>query len=108
MVDYRSKVFGIGLSRTGTVSLAEAMNVLGIKTIHFPCDEQTFEDLRMGNYDLRILEEYQGAVDTPVAPFYAQLDSHYPNSKFILTVRDKQSWLKSCAAFLPTTGDLFS
>lgn len=33
------KVFGIGLSRTGTTSLGTALNQLGIKTIHYPHDE---------------------------------------------------------------------
>ncbi len=90
-----NKIFGIGLSRTGTTSLAEALNLLGIKTIHFPSDLKTFEELKSGNYRLSILETYQGATDISVAPFYAQLDKIYPNSKFILTVRDPDSWISS-------------
>ena len=89
------KVFGLGLSKTGTSSLGEALNTLGIRTIHWPHDQRTHDDLRNGNYRLSILEEYQGIVDIPVAPYYAQLDRVYPNSKFILTVRDKDSWLRS-------------
>ncbi|MEA2600151.1 MAG: hypothetical protein QOF89_1143 [Acidobacteriota bacterium] len=90
-----SKVFGLGLSKTGTSSLGEALNVLGIRTVHYPSDESTFECLRNGHYRLPILEEYQGAVDIPVAPFYAQLDAEYPGSRFVLTVRDPQAWLRS-------------
>src|SRR5918995_490269 len=89
------KVFGLGLSKTGTSSLGEALKILGIKTKHYPHDRKTLADLRSGNYKLSILEEYQGVVDIPVAPYYAQLDSIYPDSKFILTVRDKDSWLRS-------------
>ena len=89
------KVFGLGLSKTGTHSLAEALNTLGIRTIHWPHDETTFDELRNGNYRLSLLEEYQGIIDTPVAPYYAQFDSIYPDSKFILTVRDTRSWLRS-------------
>src|SRR5688572_13581789 len=89
------KVFGLGLSKTGTTSLGGALNLLGIETIHYPHDQKTYHDLRNGNYRLSILEEYQGAVDIPVAPYYAQLDTIYPDSKFILTVRDKDSWLTS-------------
>lgn len=89
------KVFGLGLSKTGTTSLGGALNTLGIRTIHYPHDRRTLDDLRNGNYKLSILEEYQGIVDIPVAPYYAQLDRVYPNSKFILTVRDRDSWLKS-------------
>jgi hypothetical protein len=89
------KVFGLGLSKTGTNSLAEALNTLGIKTIHWPHDQKTYDELKNGNYRLSLLEEYQGVVDTPVAPYYAQFDSIYPGSKFILTVRDTRSWLRS-------------
>jgi hypothetical protein len=90
------KVFGIGLSKTGTTSLAVALNVLGISTIHYPCDERTYEELIAGDYRLSVLNEFQGVVDTPVAPYYAQLDKIYPGSKFVLTVRKKDSWLRSC------------
>lgn len=90
-----NKVFGLGLSKTGTSSLGEALNRLGIRTIHYPFDESTFECLRNGRYRLPILEEYQGTVDIPVAPFYAQLDAEYPGSRFVLTVRDPQAWLRS-------------
>jgi len=90
-----NKVFGLGLSKTGTSSLAEALGALGIRTIHYPSDEATFECLRNGRYRLPVLEEYQGAVDIPVAPFYAQLDAEYPGSRFVLTVRDPEAWLRS-------------
>ena len=92
------KVFGIGLSKTGTTSLAKALNILGIRSIHFPHDDQTLAELQRGEYRLSILSEYQGVTDTPVAPFFAQLDQAWPGSKFILTVRDKGSWLRSAAA----------
>jgi hypothetical protein len=89
------KVFGLGLSKTGTSSLSEALNLLGIRTVHYPSDESTFDALREGRYRLPILDEYQGAVDIPVAPFYAELDSEYPGSRFVLTVREPAAWLRS-------------
>jgi hypothetical protein len=33
--------------------------------------------------------------DVQTVPFYPQLDEEYPNSKFILTVRDIDMWLES-------------
>jgi hypothetical protein len=92
------KVFGIGLSKTGTTSLAKALNILGIASVHFPHDDRTFAELQRREYRLSILDEYQGATDTPVAAFFAQLDEAWPGSKFILTVRDKASWLRSADA----------
>lgn len=93
---HQQKVFGLGLSKTGTSSLTEALNRLGINSIHYPHDDETYEDLRAGNYRLRILEEWQGIIDIPVAPYYAQLDKIYPHSKFILTLRGREAWLRSC------------
>lgn len=89
------KVFGIGLNKTGTSSLDRALNELGIRSIHFPCDRTTHAELARGNYQLSILERYQAITDIPVAPYYAQLDANYPHSKFILTVRDVEAWLES-------------
>lgn len=91
-----NKVFGIGLSRTGTQSLAAALNHLGVLTIHFPHDETTFQQLRSGDFDLQVLRVYRGVCDTPVVPYYSQLDRLFANSRFILTVRkDKNAWLRS-------------
>src|SRR5688572_18590389 len=97
-MSFRNKVFGVGLSKTGTSSLTEALNILGIRSVHFPNDERTFEELRCAQYRLSVLDEYQSVTDTPVAPYFAQLDSAWPGSKFILTVRDKSEWLRSAEA----------
>jgi hypothetical protein len=94
-LEKHQKVLGLGLSKTGTTSLAEALNTLGIKTIHYPWDQSTYEDLKKGNYKLSILNTYQGITDITIAPYYAQLDKAYPRSKFILTVREVGSWLRS-------------
>ena len=89
------KIFGIGLSRTGTKSLTSALNILGIKTVHYPDDDTTLRELVEGNYNLSLLQYFDGVTDITVAPFYPQLDDLFPNSKFILTVRNKADWLKS-------------
>ena len=89
------KVFGIGLSRTGTRSLTFALNQLGIRVEHFPCDPTILTELMSGQFELTILKTYDGLSDTPVVPYYSDFDRIYPGSKFILTVREKQSWLSS-------------
>ncbi|HEV7904551.1 MAG TPA: sulfotransferase [Pyrinomonadaceae bacterium] len=98
MLEFSQKVFGLGLSKTGTSSLTDALNLLGVRSIHYPHDERTYDELQSGNYRLSLLEEYQGVADIPVAPFYAQLDGAFPGSKFILTVREREAWLRSCEA----------
>ncbi len=77
------------------MSLSKALTMLGIPTIHNPHDEVTERELRQGNYRLAVCTRYQGVVDIPVAPYFPQLDTAYPQSKFILTVRDVESWLAS-------------
>lgn len=92
-----SKIFGLGLSRTGTRSLTGALQVLGYDTSHYPIDEDTYTELSNGQYDLTLLKYHDGLTDITTVPFYQQLDKAYPGSKFILTVRDKDAWLRSCA-----------
>ena len=76
------KIFGIGLTRTGTTSLAEALKILGYSAKHLP----------MSYHDIEI---HDASTDTPVAARFPILDVFYPNSKFILTTRDKDSWIIS-------------
>jgi hypothetical protein len=94
----KSKIFGIGLSRTGTRSLTGALQMLGYDCSHYPIDEDTYVELSNGQYDLTLLKYHDGLTDITTAPFYEQFDKTYPGSKFILTVRDKDSWLRSCSA----------
>lgn len=92
----RTRVFGIGLSRTGTRSLTAALHVLGIDTIHYPTGEDTLRALTSGKLDFGVLEVFDGITDITVAPYYVELAERYPDAKFILTTRDEESWLRSC------------
>jgi hypothetical protein len=99
------RVFGVGLNKTGTTTLGHALNMLGIRTIDYPTDPRTLEQLERGDYKLDILNEYAGVTDTPVGFFYPQLDKLYPGSRFILTVRDKPAWLRSVRDHWPFVMD---
>lgn len=90
------KIFGIGMPKTGTTSLHDALEILGYKSIHFPHDKKTVRELEEGNYRLSILNKYDALCDVPVPAIFAQLDHYWPNSKFILTIRDIEKWLDSC------------
>jgi len=83
------KYFGIGLSRTGTTTLYNAFSLMGIKGVHYPTPKQ----IQM------IKTHYDFANDTPIPVRFEELDKQYPNSKFIYTVRDMDSWLKSCSEY---------
>lgn len=81
----QGKVFGIGLSRTGTMSLHIALEKLGYGSIHYPPLDRLFE----------FTDKYDAASDIPVACRYKVLDRRYPGARFVLTVRDIDKWLES-------------
>ena len=93
-----NKIFGIGLSKTGTTSLYVALRYLGFRSA-------TFEHMQVlglrewfrGDFSRDYLQKYDAVTDLPIGCFYPQLDKQYLASKFILTVRDVDEWLESCA-----------
>ena len=86
------KVFGIGMPKTGTSSLNSALGALGFKSVHDPWKlRQKIWDTGSYKWDTRY-----NAFTNFGEWFFPHLDENYPNSKFILTIRDKKSWLKSC------------
>lgn len=86
------KIFGLGFGRTGTKSLNHALKELGFASKHWPHDRKTYHELANGIYSLSILKKYDAITDLTISQYYAQLDKEYPDSKFILTVRDRESW----------------
>lgn len=91
----QERIFGIGLSKTGTTSLTRALQILGYRTNHFPYSVLRFESGQL-NLDLGRIQQWDAVTDSPVALFFQRLDQHFPNAKFILTQRDVESWLDSC------------
>lgn len=85
------KIFNIGLPKTGTHSLHTALQQLGYRSLHNPLDlrRQCFE----GRY--RFDRDDWDALTNFGEHCYPQLDAAYPDSKFILTVRDMDQWLDS-------------
>ncbi|MBX4205692.1 hypothetical protein KW795_00670 [Candidatus Microgenomates bacterium] len=76
------KIFGIGLPKTGQTSLAFAMTILGYKTHQYP-------------YTPTQIAKSDFVLDLPVTIDYKNLDKQYPGSKFIMTIRDYDSWIDS-------------
>jgi hypothetical protein len=105
VVAQRGKIFAVGLSRTGTSTLNEALRLLGHRSVHFPDDATTQTEItnflarRTPELRLSLLTSVDALTDTPVSATYQALDRAYPGSRFILTVRDKKSWLESCRKY---------
>lgn len=83
------KIFGLGLSKTGTASLHHAFKEMGFESKHFPKVPEIFTG------DFRCLDNYEAACDISIVPYYPQLDAAYPGAKFILNVRNVDDWLQS-------------
>lgn len=91
------KVFCIGWHKTGTTTLGDALLILGYKVMGARLD---FAEPLLKNEIDFILEDvkfFDALQDMPWAALYEELDRNYPNSKFILTIRDEESWLNSAS-----------
>jgi hypothetical protein len=86
------KLFGIGLPRTGTTSLAKALRILGYSGENYCMlskrkeeDEHKFFEVNNAFYSC-----------------YKYLFTENENAKFILTIRDSTSWQNSVSNFQTT------
>jgi Sulfotransferase domain len=98
------KVIGVGVGRTGTLSLKAALERVGFG----PCFHmrnvldhrdrlplwEAAADGESVNWDA-VFAGYESSVDWPGAAFWRQLIAYYPRAKVILTVRDPQRWYDS-------------
>ncbi|MFF8690998.1 sulfotransferase family protein [Streptomyces sp. NPDC015144] len=100
---HRPKVFGLGLPRTGTRSLRSALHLLGYDVAHYPVDRPSLDTLVRGDARFPLLEHYDGLVDAAAIPCFRELDAVHRGAKFILTIRDKESWLASLEKNWPDT-----
>ena len=92
------KVFAIGSAKTATTSLGMALKDLGFK--HKSYDHYLSNEVYVsGDYETIFCEaeKYESFDDGPWnrGEFYKLLDKRFPKSKFILTIRDSSSWVKS-------------
>ena len=91
----RTKVFGIGFHKTGTTSLARALYILGYNvTGYFRVNDPDIDKI-VYDHAYRLAQRYDAVQDTPWPVLYKELDQWFPGSKFILTVRDTDSWIRS-------------
>lgn len=90
------KVFGLGLSRTGTPSLHAALVLMGLSAIHYPL---SYRNLALhwldGDFSPAHTEPFRCYSDLPTPCFFRELDDSHPGSKFVLTVRDAAAWAGS-------------
>lgn len=91
----QGKVFCIGFQKTGTTSLANALSHLGFRVtgpngVNDPDIADTVRPLAK-----RLIQEYDAFQDNPWPILYRDVDAWCPGSKFILTLRSGEAWIKS-------------
>lgn len=96
----KPKVFVIGLSKTGTTSIGDALDLLGYKRLGWKNvrSRQLVHTWANGDYDALISQTqyYDALEDLPWPSMYQEMASLYPDAKFLLSLRkDEQTWLRS-------------
>lgn len=87
------KVICAGLPRTGNTSLAEALRILGYKTLqHSPERLPLFPT---ADTSFRVFDDVDAVVDLPAAMYWKELSAAYPEAKVIITVRETEAWYES-------------
>lgn len=94
-----TKVFGIGLHKTGTTTLDECFRVLGYRV----CPQKfsyAVRDLTATKEHLPCLciaDRFEAFADSPwnYSWMFRVLDNVFPKAKFVLTVRQEDAWFGS-------------
>ncbi|KAJ5929839.1 P-loop containing nucleoside triphosphate hydrolase protein [Penicillium verhagenii] len=112
------KILVLGLPRTGTQSLASALNLLGYEKVYHMKDNfvrgdhafwsQAMDAKFAGQgksvdrkaFDQLFAGEYMAVSDYPAAMFSDELITSYPSAKVILLSRDQDAWINSMESTL--------
>ena len=94
---------GVGLGRTGTLSLKVALEILGFKPCYHmvevwaspPAIDDWLQAANGRPNWQNIFDGFRATVDYPGCHFWRELTAAYPNAKVVLTVRDPASWFES-------------
>lgn len=92
------KIINVGMEKTGTTSIASALEKLG-----YSVQGQDLTAFLLNISREEMLEAARGQLlshdalqDYPWFLIYRELEQEYPDAKFILTERDPEKWIASC------------
>lgn len=83
------KIIGLGLPRTATQSLNDALQILGIESIHH--EPERFNPWAY-NFKIDGYDDVEAITDAPAIICWEEIARHYEPTKYILTVRDEEEW----------------
>jgi hypothetical protein len=89
------KVFCIGFHKTGTKSLASALTTLGYRVTgpNGVSDPDIAKNVYALAFDL--IERFDAFQDNPWPILYKEVDRRCPGSRFVLTIRSSERWIRS-------------
>lgn len=97
------RAIGVGLGRTGTLSLKAALEKLGFGPCYHMIELRAAEDAIQrwsaclegrASWD-QVFEGFAATTDHPGCEYWRELAAFYPDAKMILTVRDADGWFDS-------------
>jgi len=98
------QVIGTGFGRTGTLSLKNALEKLGLSRCYHMMEvfqnphhiDHWMQAARSGAIEWQtVFADYEACVDWPAAAYWQELGKVFPEAKFIHTERDEQDWYRS-------------
>lgn len=101
------KIIGIGLNKTGTKTLGHYLKLWRFRQKTFDLD--AFNLYRAGRIKelLEIMQQYDSFEDWPRPLMYREIDSNFPDARFVLTVcRSPEVWYRSLCKMAVRMGPL--
>jgi hypothetical protein len=91
----KPKIFCIGFHKTGTTSLEVALKKLGYRVRgSFGTKDPDIAN-KVHEMAYAMVADYDAFEDNPWPVLYRELDERFPGSKFILTRRPSDAWIRS-------------
>ncbi len=106
------RIIGVGWGRTGTLSLKTALEILRFGPCYHMTEllknpEHVSQWQRALNGDSvdwdSIFKGYESAVDYPTCQYWDLLGRHFKDAKYILTIRDADTWYESVKSTIYST-----
>jgi hypothetical protein len=92
----------VGFHRTGTSSLRVALERLGYRVCGSVATDEPDVAERIHRIAFDLLDRYDAFEDNPWPVLFRELDERCPGSRFILTIRPSDAWVRSVSQFFGT------
>ena len=101
------QIIGAGMGRTSTMSLKQALEILGFDPCHHMMEMRNVPDTSDGWRRAALAEDvdfaellagYKASCDWPSAAFWRELRGVFPDAKVILTERPDEKWWQSISS----------